>query len=404
MHDHAKRCFFFILALPALVALPGQAAAQVPFAEGISLTEVTGGLKGPSSIARDGAGRVYVASILDQYGPGQPTDIYRVLPDGTVELFTAPLLDPDVLCLDAAGNVYVGAWPGKVTLIDPASGAQSTWVSDSRLGNIDGLAFDKAGDLLVSAIDHLKIHRVDKTTRQITEFADLTPLALQGFGSLAVDPTDDSVYVASPKDGDLVHLNADGSLADAAVATGFQHMGQLALYGPHVYVSDNVAGILYRVDPSNGQTSVFVNHIHDYAGGLLSLGDGGFLATRQTFDLLDGRLYRIDPMKTELAAAPSIGAKLVLDLESPADTNRPVLLFLTLNPGEILLPNGRTLPVDLSAFVLLQSLFDSAGLWRLTLSIPNDNNMVGLKVYTCFVSLHSGIFGISESFGFTIQP
>ena len=40
-------------------ALLQSAAAQVPFENGISLAEVTGGLQGPSSIARDSAGRVY---------------------------------------------------------------------------------------------------------------------------------------------------------------------------------------------------------------------------------------------------------------------------------------------------------------------------------------------------------
>ena len=134
-------------------------------------------------------------------------------------------------------------YAGRITRIDPVSGAQTTWVSDARLGNIDGLAFDAVGDLLVSAIDHLKIHRVNGATKQITEFADLTALGLQGFGSLAVNPSDQSVFVASPKDGDLVHLNADGSLASAALASGFQHMGQLALDGSCIFVSDNVAGM-----------------------------------------------------------------------------------------------------------------------------------------------------------------
>lgn len=391
------------LALLVCGVLLPPGAAQTPFENGFSLVEVADGLQGPSSIARDASGRVYVASIYDMNGPGNPTDIFRVLTDGTVELFTAPLLDPDVLCLDAAGNVYVGAWPGKVTLIDPASGAQSTWVNDSSLGNIDGMAFDSGGGLLVTAIDHCTIHRVDGATLQITEFADLTSLGLQGLGSLVVDPSDQSVFVASPKDGDLVHLNADGSIASAALATGFQHMGQLALDGSSVIVSDNVAGILFKVDRSSGQTSVFVDRIDDYAGGLLAVGNNEFLATRQSTDMTDGRLYHIRPMTTSLGAIPSIGSSLVLDMTSPADAGRPVFMFLTLAPGSVPLPDGRSVPVDLSIFLLFQSMFDAAGLWQLTLPIPNESNLVGVEVYCCYVSIQSGIFGISQSYSFTVQ-
>jgi sugar lactone lactonase YvrE len=394
-----RSCHF--VAFTLLVCLPS--AAQVPFENGYSLKEVTGGLKGPSSIARDAGGRVYVASIYDEHGSGNPTDIFRVLPDGTVELFTAPILDPDVLCLDGEGYVYVGSWPGKVTLVNPSTGAQSTWISDSKLGNIDGMAFDGNGDLLVTAIDHHRVHRVDHSTKAITVFADLSALGLQGFGSIVVDLADQSVFVASPKDGDLVHLNPDGSLASAAFASGFQHMGQLALDASFVYVSDNVAGAICKVNRSTGQVSTFVNRIEYYAGGLLALDNGSFLATRQSMDMTDGRLYTIQPMSTSLAATPSIGSSLVLDMESPSDAGRAAFLFLYVAPGSIPLVDGRCVPVDLSAFVLLQSMFDTTGLWRLTLPIPNDSGLVGLQVYTCFLSYQSGIFGISKSHSFTIQ-
>ena len=106
------------------------------------------------------------------------------------------------------------------------------------------------------------------------------------------------------------------SLASAALASGFQHMGQLAMEGPTIFVSDNVAGVLFKVDRSSGQVSKFVDRIHDYAGGLLAVGNGQFLATRQSADMTDGRLYRICPMTTTLGAIPSIGSSLVLDMES----------------------------------------------------------------------------------------
>ena len=91
------------------------------------------------------------------------------------------------------------------------------------------------------------------------------------------------------------------------------------------------------------------------------------------------------------------------NLVSPADAGRSVFLFLTAAPGNISLPDGRTLPVNLSSFLLFQSLFDAMGEWRVTLPIPNDSNLVGISVYTCYVSFLSGIQGISNSFSLTIQ-
>ena len=71
--------------------------------------------------------------------------------------------------------------------------------------------------------------------------------------------------------------------------------------------------------------------------------------------------------------------------------------------SSILLPDGRTLPINLSAFIMFQSMFDAAGLWQLTLPIPNDSNLVGVTVYSCYVSYQSRIFGISKNFSFMIQ-
>jgi hypothetical protein len=164
-----------------------------------------------------------------------------------------------------------------------------------------------------------------------------------------------------------------------------------------------VAGAIYKVNRANGQVTPFVDRIDYYAGGLLKLDNGSFLATRQSMDMTDGRLYTIQPMATSVAATPAIGTSLVLDMESPADAGRAAFLFLFLTPGSLPLVDGREVPVDLSTFVLLQSMFDGAGLWRLTLPIPNDSGLVGLEVYTCYLSYQSLIFGIAERHSFTIQ-
>jgi len=209
--------------------------------------------------------------------------------------------------------------------------------------------------------------------------------------------------VATPLDGSLVHLSSAGAVLSSGLATGFQHMGQLALDSAHVYVSDNIAGKLIKVDRATQQTSIFVHRIEDYAGGLLAVGNGEFLATRQSEDLIDGRLYRITPMTISLGSTPSIGTQLIVNLDSPADAGQPAFCFINLSPGSVSLPDGRVVPVDLSSFILRQAVLDGTGHWQLVLAIPSKAKLIGKTVYLCFITARPDIFGISRSFSFTIQ-
>ncbi|MEW6743227.1 MAG: hypothetical protein AB1486_10760 [Planctomycetota bacterium] len=381
--------------------------AQVAAVNGTSTAPFASGLQGPSSISRNAAGVLYVASIYDKNGSGQPTDIFRVLPDGTVELFTPSLVDPDVLCLDAAGFVYAGAYGGKITRIDPTTGNQTLWAQNATLGNVDGMIFDASGDLLISAIDHVKIHKVNKTTKAVSLFADLRSLPVTGLGSLAIDPADQSVFVASPNDGYLVKLYADGRIANGAFASGFEHMGQLAITGGFIYVSDNAAQAIYRVDLQTRSQVLFVQQIEDYAGGLVAVYPGEFYASRQTYDMAQGWIYRIAPMWTWLSGPAQLGTTVTLYLESILDAGHSFFLFFSAGDSGVPLPGGRTLPIDPLAFIgPYTGTLDAAGLHGRPLTIPASPALLGLTFYACWATWNPpahGFPGVSEALAITIE-
>ena len=388
------------------VAFASPVFAQSPHANEISTVTVATGLPAPGSIALHPDGTVYASSLFDANGNNLPTDIYRVLTDGTVETFTAPITDPDVLTLDAAGFVFVGSLGGEITRVDPADGSQTQWLKDTSLGNIDGLFWTSAGDLLVTAINKDEIFLVDGTTKNISEFADLDQLDVEGFGSILVDDSDGSVYAAAAKDGLVVKLQADGSLIDSAFVSGFEHIGQLALADGALYVSDNIGGKVWRVDLISKAMTLFVEDIEDTAGGLLHRGSGSFYATGQSDDLSDGHLYAIEPMDISVSGPPILNTSIDMLLSSPADAGRPLLLFISSSYQKLTFPDGRCLEVDFSSYILVPLAFGPSGTFTLPLDIPDHPLLDGFTAYFTAASTKAGtpgLFGISSAFDLTFE-
>ena len=400
------------LALRALVAVvlgasASSLSAQTPFEKDISVDWlVPSGLPSPASLARDpSTGVIFASSLFNKNGPGKKTDIHRVQPDGTVELFTNPLHDPDVLAMDSSGFIYVGAYSGRITRIDPVSGAQTVWVHDGALGNVDGLAFRADGDLLVSAIDHSRIHLVDGTTQTVTEFADLDSLNAFGFGSIALHGS--AVYVAAPKDGFIAQLDGDGSITNGSFRSGFAHVGQLAVDGDILYASDNPAGAICKIDLTGaGPDSILVLGIPEYSGGFLAVGNGDFYGSWQAGDLSDGGIYRIRPMTLSMAQPPAVGGTWELDLDSPSDAGRGLFTILGITTGDIPLPDGRSIPANLvpGTYLFLRGSFDADGHWDLDFAVPDNNLLADLTVWANSISMQDGFFAISSALPITILP
>src|SRR5204862_493094 len=83
-----------------------------------------------------GAGNLVVAS----YGGGA---IYKVTPAGSVSLFASGFNGPSTVAYDANGNLYVPNLDGRVHKVTPAG---SVSLFASGFNTPTGLAFDTAGD------------------------------------------------------------------------------------------------------------------------------------------------------------------------------------------------------------------------------------------------------------------
>lgn len=119
---------------------------------GLKSTFATG-LSDIRGLAFDSAGDLFVASITNLVGhlplpvPGHNTGIiYEFSPGGVKSVFASGLVGPTALAFDSAGNLFVA----NGTVIDEYTpgGAQSTFATG--MADPTSLAFDSTGDLYVS--------------------------------------------------------------------------------------------------------------------------------------------------------------------------------------------------------------------------------------------------------------
>jgi hypothetical protein len=138
---------------------------------------------------------------------------------------------------------------------------------------------------------------------------------------------------------------------------------------------------------------------------------GGMAALKMQFKTPDTQLT--------LSGSPNPGGKITLDLLAPADPSLPYQLGSSLGKGPIAI-GSRQLelsPDDLLVITvngLLPTIFagytgqlDGSGKAQAVINIPNDKGLVGLRVYTAFLTLDKaapfGIKTISSTELLTIQ-
>jgi sugar lactone lactonase YvrE len=114
-----------------------------------TLSTFATGLGYPEGMAFDPTGNLYVANYGGSLlGAGS---ILKISPSGTVSTLASGLSQITALTLDTAGNVYAcNEGAGKVYKITPA-GSVSVFASPN-LGDLEGLAFDRAGNLYCSSL------------------------------------------------------------------------------------------------------------------------------------------------------------------------------------------------------------------------------------------------------------
>jgi sugar lactone lactonase YvrE len=146
-------------------------------------TAITARLDSPSDVVLDAAGNLYIAELGS-------LRVRRVTPAGIISNYAgngnffstgdggqanaAGLAGPTSLAIDSAGNLFIGEFQGKVRKVTPAgiistvAGSNQLGYSgdggaatSARLGNVQGIAVDASGNLLIADTTN---HRIRKVT------------------------------------------------------------------------------------------------------------------------------------------------------------------------------------------------------------------------------------------------
>lgn len=160
-------------------------------------TAITARLDTPSGLALDAAGNLYIAELGS-------LRVRRVTPGGIISNYagngdffstgdggqanSAGLAGPTSLAVDSAGNLFIGEFQGKVRKVTPAGIISTVAGSNNlgyagdggpataaRLGNIQGIAVDPSGNLLIADTTNHRIRKVTPGGLISTEAGNGTP-------------------------------------------------------------------------------------------------------------------------------------------------------------------------------------------------------------------------------------
>jgi DNA-binding beta-propeller fold protein YncE len=190
------RVFWLILTLGSLV---GSACAQLyvangdgttiekrDFNTGVFLGDFAGSLNGPSGIAFDSVGNLYVSCA-----PFSNGTILKFTPDGVSSIFAnTNLAGNEYLTFDQSGNLYASYWSSQIVMKYTPEGVGSVFASGGSLDGPHGLAFDSIGNLYVANYFGNTIERFSSDGTYLGSFAiglnNPTGLAFDSAGYLYV--------------------------------------------------------------------------------------------------------------------------------------------------------------------------------------------------------------------------
>lgn len=377
-----------------------ESQAQLAVENGISLEHFSSGMYAPTEMAFDPSGNLFIGSGYEPTWPyvGAPTPVFKVQPDGTCTPFSDPIVDPDALTVDSAGDVFVGSYGGVVTRIDGFTEFKSTWLVDSRLKNIDGLRFSPSGDLFAVAIDSAKVHKINPITKSVEEFVDLSSLGITGMSGIAFHPVTQHVFVASPLENVIVELDANGAILNPSVASGFLFLGFID-FDPsgqndgYIFAPDALLGQIFKVDIATGQKILIIDEIDPGPVGLVFDSVGALYFNMNYDQVQQGDVYRAWNMEIDLPTDPNLGDPVSIVFRSKYDELLPFGAFLALDNNGPLLPDGRRFPLGINPLILLmQSMLDGNGEGGINFTIPNDPSLSGLITYFAFATYQASPF------------
>ncbi len=115
------------------------------------------GIEGPSGLAADGHGNLFVISFTCPGGAG-----YKITATGVVSQFGTGLCHPDGVAIGPNGDLFIGDRGTNRVMRVPASGGQAT-VFATGLANPMDVEFDQAGQLFVTNFDTGTIAIIDSS-------------------------------------------------------------------------------------------------------------------------------------------------------------------------------------------------------------------------------------------------
>ncbi len=385
-------CTAVLAALLLVLAL--EAGGQVPFENGVAQEWFTNGVFAPTEMAFDSMGNLFVGSGYEPAWPnvGAPTPIFKILPNGTTLTFSSPISDPDALTVGPNDHVYVGSYGGIITQIDGVTEIQMIWLVDSRLENIDGLRFSPDGFLYTVASDSSKVHKIDPATKTVVEFADLASLGITGMSGIAFPPNSDHVFVASPWENIIVELDANGSIINPAVATGFLFLGFID-FDPtgkndgYLFAPDAIGENIYRVDITTGVKTRYIDKISPGPVGLVFDAQGKLFFNVNYDQVPQGDIHHAWNMFVDVPSDPNQGDAVSAVFQSRHDEFIHFAAFLGLSDSGPTLPGGRKFPISLDFFIIInQSLLDANGEFPFDFTVPVDPSLSGVTIFFALVT------------------
>lgn len=246
---------------------------------------VTNGLSAPNGAVFDSAGTLYVTNYGDN-------SIVKIAAGGKISPFVTGLDRPQGITMDAQGNFYVAnSGANNVLKITPA-GEVSIYASG--FSNPYELRFDASGNLFVTNNGDNTVAKVD-SKGTVSVFARSIANKPEG---MAYDPAG-NLYIGNSSDNTVTRLDADDNVS--VIGTGFNNPRGIAvsgsgdvfvanysvgsiskisggvkstlvssLQGPygvaldstgHLYVSENRANRISRIDTASGQNQSFAESL-----------------------------------------------------------------------------------------------------------------------------------------------